>query len=57
MGVLMKDSEKKPIFMTIKEANLPKDYKILSRIKNGYVLAIRKHFSLIPDDKEKRIDE
>jgi hypothetical protein len=32
---------KRPIIVTVKENNVPKDYKILTKIGDGYVLAMR----------------
>jgi hypothetical protein len=37
------DSNKdKTIFKTVREANLPRGYEIIAKLKDGYVLAIRK---------------
>ena len=35
-----------PIVMTIKEQNVPKDYRIIGRLKNGEVIALSVEFLL-----------
>lgn len=45
-------TKKKEIVITVKEANLPSDYKVVARLKNGYALAVLKESLL--SSKENR---
>lgn len=45
-------NEKSSLFITAKEINLPKGYKVITRLKNGYVLAVRKSLYSVPKNLE-----
>jgi len=48
---MLQSNQKKPILITSKETNVPRDYIVITRLKNGNVIAIRDYFSLLANEK------